>query len=100
VNIQEKVQWRATKELEHFCYEERWRDLGLFCMERRRLRGDLISMCNHLTEGCKVVSVPNAKTRGSGHKQGHLIFPQNIKTHFCTVLVTDRLPRDVGESSP
>ncbi|XP_059698166.1 triadin isoform X3 [Haemorhous mexicanus] len=108
VGMLEQVQEGVIKlstGLEHISYEDRLREMGQFSLEKRKLRGYLITVFQYLKGACKRAKgglfTAACSDRESGFKLKEVGFSVDIREKVFTVRVVrlwNRLPREVVDS--
>ena len=86
---------KMMRGLEHLLYEERLRALGLFVLDKRRLRGALINTYKYLQGESKMdearllLVVPRDRSRNNGHKLECKKFHIDVRKNFFSARVIE-----------
>lgn len=71
------------------------REQGLFSLEKRRVRGELVNVCKYLKGECQeegtrlCLVVPGAGTQGNGQKLMHTKSQLNVRKNFPVWVTKD-----------
>jgi len=110
MDVLERVQRRATemiRGLEYLSYEDRLRELGLFSLEKRRHREDLLAALQYLKGAYRkdgegfITRVCSDRKRGNSSKLKDSRFRLDIKKKFFTMRAVkywNRLPREAVDA--
>jgi len=99
-----RVAVKMTKELKNLPYKERWKESGLFSLQKRRLRRDHTRVFQDFKgsykedKGSLFTRRHMEKTRRNGYKMHQEGFHLNLKRKFFTVRKIshwNNLPRDM-----
>ena len=91
--------------MENLCYKERLRELGLFSLQKRTLRGDLFAAFQYLKRAFKksgkrlFTRAWSDRTKGNGFELKESRFGLGIRRKFLVVRHWNRLSREVVAAS-